>query len=66
MNTSKYISSNPRINGGRPVVDGTGISTGSISVRFAAGESVDQLIEDYELSRQQIEAAIRWELIGEK
>lgn len=47
---------------GRPVLRGTGIPTQILAERYAAGESVDHLAEDYGRSREEIEEAIRCEL----
>jgi uncharacterized protein (DUF433 family) len=51
-----------RISFGRPVLAGTGISTGVIAERYKAGESVDELAADYGRKRLEIEEAIRCEL----
>ena len=47
---------------GKPVLAGTGISTGIIFHRFDSGESIADLTEDYDLSPEQTEEAIRYEL----
>jgi uncharacterized protein (DUF433 family) len=57
----KIISLTPAIAAGRPVIDGTGISTAVIASRFFARDSVESLAREYELSERQIEEAIRWE-----
>jgi len=51
----------PTIAAGRPVIDGTGVSTAVIASRFFARDSVENLAQEYELSERQIEEAIRWE-----
>jgi uncharacterized protein (DUF433 family) len=58
----KYIVMDPRVSFGRPVLAGTGIPTSVIADRYKAGESVDQLAEDYARERPEIEEAIRCEL----
>jgi len=50
---------------GRPVLVGTGIPTAIIAERYKAGESVDELAEDYGRQRLDIEEAIRCELLVE-
>lgn len=55
------IMIDPRISFGRPVLVGTGISTTALTQRFEAGESMDELAEDYGRPRAQIEEAIRFE-----
>ncbi len=46
---------------GRPVIAGTGISTEIIAARFQARESISDLADEYGLSPQKVEEAIRWE-----
>ena len=50
---------------GRPVLAGTGISTAVIAERYKAGESVDDLADEYGRQRFEIEEAIRCELTVE-
>jgi uncharacterized protein (DUF433 family) len=52
----------PYIAFGRPVLTGTGIPTAVIADRYKAGESIDELANDYEQDRFRIEEAIRCEL----
>jgi uncharacterized protein (DUF433 family) len=52
----------PHISYGRPILVGTGIPTAVVAERYKAGESVDELAEDYGRSRNEIEEAIRCEL----
>jgi uncharacterized protein (DUF433 family) len=47
---------------GRPVLAGTGIPTAVIAERYKAGESMDDLADDYGRRRLEIEEAIRCEL----
>lgn len=58
----KTIVIDPSISFGRPVLVGTGIATTIIAQRYKAGESVEELAEDYGRSRSEIEEAIRCEL----
>ena len=58
----KVVVIDPYISFGRPVLVGTGIATAIIAERYKAGESVDQLAEDYDRQRLEIEEAIRCEL----
>lgn len=53
----------PRYGFGRPVIAGTGIRTDIIVSRYVAGESTAALAEDYSLSPEKIEDAIRAELL---
>ena len=52
----------PRVSFGRPVLVGTGIATAVIAERYKAGESVEELADDYGRQRLEIEEAIRCEL----
>ena len=52
----------PHVSFGRPVLAGTGIPTAVIAERYKAGESMDDLAEDYGRRRLEIEEAIRCEL----
>lgn len=57
----KPIVIDPRISFGRPIVAGSGISTGALVQRIDAGETVEELAWDYGLEIAQIEAAIFFE-----
>ena len=58
----KTLVIDPRISFGRPVLIGTGIPTAMLAQRYKAGESIDDLADDYGCDRLQIEEAIRCEL----
>jgi uncharacterized protein (DUF433 family)/transposase-like protein len=58
----RIIVIDPSISFGRPVLVGTGIATAIIAQRYKAGESIEELAEDYGRSRSDIEEAIRCEL----
>jgi uncharacterized protein (DUF433 family) len=55
----------PRYSFGRPVLARIHIPTSAIADRYKAGESVDDLVCDYECERLDIEEAIRCELYGQ-
>jgi uncharacterized protein (DUF433 family) len=59
----RTIVIDPRVSFGRPVLTGTGVTTQSIAERFDAGESIDALAADYARPRQEIEEALRCELV---
>jgi uncharacterized protein (DUF433 family) len=59
----KSVVIDPRRAFGRPVLAGTGISTESVAQRHLAGESIDVLARDYELDVEQVEDALRCELL---
>jgi len=58
----RVVVIDPYVSFGRPVLVGTGIPTAVIAERYKAGESVDQLGNDYGRERDEIEEAIRCEL----
>ncbi len=58
----RIIVIDPNISFGRPVLAGTGIATTVIAQRYKAGESIEELAEDYGRSKSEIEEAIRSEL----
>jgi uncharacterized protein (DUF433 family) len=56
-----HVSINPNVSFGKSVITGTGISTAVIAGRFAARDSIASLAEEYQVSPDLIEDAIRWE-----
>ncbi|PYL11616.1 MAG: hypothetical protein DMF48_06000 [Verrucomicrobia bacterium] len=58
----KNIVIDPFISFGKAVITGTGVSTDIVAERFKAGESADELANDYGCDREKIEEAIRCEL----
>lgn len=51
----------PAIGFGRPILQTRGIATATIAQRIDAGESVEELAEDYELTPAEIEQAVLYE-----
>ena len=62
LRESKVVVIDPHISYGRPVLVGTGIPTAVVAERYKAGESIDELAEDYGRPPKDIEEAIRCEL----
>jgi uncharacterized protein (DUF433 family) len=58
----RVVVIDPEVAFGRPVLAGTGIPTAAIAERYKAGESIEQLAEDYRRSSAEIQDAIRCEL----
>jgi uncharacterized protein (DUF433 family) len=58
----KNIVIDPFVSFGRAVITGTGVTTELVAERFKAGESSDELAEDYGCDREKIEEALRCEL----
>jgi len=57
----KFVSIDPLISFGRPVIVGTGVPTDVIAERFYAGDSWDVLAKDYDITPQQVQQALRYE-----
>ncbi len=55
------VVANPEVGFGRPCIEGTGIATEVVADRFKAGESVWQLMRDYDVTPSAIQDAIRYE-----
>lgn len=62
LHEPRVVVIDPHVSFGRPVLVGTGIPTAVIAERYKAGESIDELAEDYGRSRREIEEAVRCEL----
>jgi uncharacterized protein (DUF433 family) len=59
--TSAFITADPAILGGKPVIAGTRISVQLILEKMGDGWSIQDLLEDYpHLTREQIIAAIAY------
>ena len=56
------ISISPYVSFGRAIISRTGISTGAIRTRVDAGETPDHVAEDYSLKKNEVEAALRYEV----
>jgi uncharacterized protein (DUF433 family) len=62
QNNPKIVVIDPRIAFGRLVIAETGIPTSILKERYCAGDSIDELVYDYNCDRLTIEEAIRCEL----
>ncbi len=58
----KLVVIDPQLSFGRPVIAGTGLATEIIAERYKAGESLDELAQDYGREKAEIEEVIRCEL----
>lgn len=54
------IAVDPLVKGGKPVIKGTRIPVELIPGKLAAGLSNEEIIEEYELSREDIYAALSY------
>lgn len=60
--TPRIIAIDPRVAFGRPVIAGTRVPTAEVAERFKAGDSIEELVQEYGASASQIHEAIRCEL----
>ncbi len=58
----RLVVIDPAVSYGRPAIAGSGIPTAIIAERFKAGESFEELKDDYGRTLQEIQEAIRCEL----
>jgi uncharacterized protein (DUF433 family) len=54
------IAIDPNVGFGRPIVTGLGVKADVIAARFAAGEGIAEIAEDYGAEVVEIEDALRW------
>jgi uncharacterized protein (DUF433 family) len=59
--SDRPISIDAKIAFGRPIIANRGVSTAAIAERIDAGESVDDVAEDYDLTVPEIEEAVLYE-----
>ncbi|HEV3025808.1 MAG TPA: DUF433 domain-containing protein [Pirellulales bacterium] len=62
MPSPRCVLIDPRFSFGRPVLSQSHAATAVIAERYRAGESVDELADDYGCKRLEIEEALRYEL----
>jgi len=55
-----YIEVNPEICNGKPVIKGTRITVKLILDLIANGWSIKEIMEEYDLSEEQVKAAIKY------
>lgn len=58
----KLVFIDPRHSFGRPVLARSRIATAIIAERYKAGDSIDDLVDDYACERLEVEEALRYEL----
>ena len=54
------IAMDPAIRFGKPCIKGTRIDVATVLGRFAAGDKVEEIQEDYQLTRDQVMAALAY------
>jgi len=55
----------PEVCFGRPLIAGTAIPTDVVADRYLGGDGIKKMAEDYDLSQEQVEAALRFERLLE-
>jgi len=65
VDAPKILSIDPKIAFGRPVVERKAIKTSTLAERFRAGESIADLVGDYDLEVFEVEEALRYEALPE-
>jgi len=61
LDTGKVILIDPRVAFGKPTIAGKGVTTAALARRYNAGESLADLARDYDVSEEQVNAAILYE-----
>jgi uncharacterized protein (DUF433 family) len=61
LDSPKVVVIDPAVGFGRPTLIGTGIPTGVLAERWKAGETIDELAEEYRRTPEDIQDALRWE-----
>ncbi len=61
---SRPVEIDPAVAFGHPVIPGTACRSDILAERFQAGDSIEMLVEEYGLEKEQIEKAIQWEEAG--
>ncbi len=59
--SNRVIAIDPYVSFGRPIINGTGISTDAIADRFWGGDDIDVLAKDFDRPLPEIQAALRYE-----
>lgn len=57
----KPVAINPRVSFGKPTIYGTGTNTAVVAMRHEAGETVEEISDDYNIDPQFIRGAIAYE-----
>ena len=59
-NTPKFITINPNICFGRPILENISTPVETISERFWAGESFESLMKEYDISQEELQEVVRF------
>jgi uncharacterized protein (DUF433 family) len=61
IDKARNVKVDPLISFGYPILAGTGYRTDLIAERYWAGDTMDELVEDYALAEEKILQAVEWE-----
>jgi uncharacterized protein (DUF433 family) len=59
--TERLVAIDPYVSFGKPIIAGKGISTIVLADRVEAGDPIDEVAADYDISPEQVEAAVVFE-----
>jgi uncharacterized protein (DUF433 family) len=59
----RLVVFDPTRRSGDPVIRDRGVPTAIVAEQLRAGDTIDEIVEAYELTREQVEAAVRYELV---
>jgi uncharacterized protein (DUF433 family) len=62
LGKQRMVVVDPDYGFGLPVVEGTGVRTEIIAERYRAGDSTDEIVYDFDVTPEQINDALRWEM----
>lgn len=62
LDDPRFVVINPRVSFGRPMIERVSVPTDIIASRFSAGDSHNDLMDDFGCSRDEVDEAIRYEL----
>jgi uncharacterized protein (DUF433 family) len=54
------VTADPRICGGKPVIEGTRVAVSIVVGSLAAGMTTEEVCKEYRLTRQQVQAALAY------
>lgn len=57
---TKYITVDPKVRFGKPIIAGTRVPVDLVVGKLAGGMTFDEIAKEYELTRTQIQAALKY------
>ncbi|OGH10672.1 MAG: hypothetical protein A2857_01985 [Candidatus Levybacteria bacterium RIFCSPHIGHO2_01_FULL_36_15] len=56
----RYIAVDPKVRFGKPVIEGTRVPVDLVVGKIAGGMTVDEVMNEYDLTRNQVLAALKY------